>query len=149
MKNLLIALLFCSPLLGTAQEPRKDTSATKFSIGIMVTDLIVHNFGSNEWFSLKLFNITPGINLITPKTHHHILYGLIENDIDGFKLPNTIQILNGILLPKDYDVYNILSKSLSTKDLYGGVGVEKNWPGKNCDTLFSLEIGTDFAGGNQ
>ena len=145
MKKLVLVLAFYLPLLAQAQEAKESDSTTdkrlikEFTLGIMVTSTAAHAFGDKTPFLLS-WTFAPCISLVTEHTQDNIML-----DVGN----NSIQTLNGYLLPKDWDVYCFLTKSLSLKDAYGSIGIEKAlFVAKRVEFVFYGELGTDFRGTN-
>jgi hypothetical protein len=82
------------------------------------------------------YNLLPNIVLVTNKTYHNFLYSIGNN---------SLRIINGYKLKKDLGIYLGLQKSLSTKNAYAGIGVEKFIPIVENVTFFLFsEVGTNI-----
>lgn len=59
---------------------------------------------------------------------------------------NSVGMLNGYFLPKNWDVYLVYSHGLSDKSNYAGIGVEKMEKIGNLKLFEFIELGTGFKG---
>ena len=135
----LFFLLICAPLplLVKSQEAMKGEFIKGFTTGVMLTSAATHNFGDKDPFTTG-WTFAPSMNVFTAKTHDHIMYDCGSN---------SIETLNGWLLPKNWDIYTFLSKSLATKDFYSSIGIEKLLPvTESFKFIFFIGLGTNFTG---
>jgi hypothetical protein len=115
----------------------------KITGSFIFADIASTSFSGNKQpFELGVPNLLPTITIFTPKTYHMIRYGFGNNSLSS---------LNGYFLENGWDTYFIYSKTLSVKDNYLGVGIEKmikiNENEKRGVKYFLLtEIGTDLKG---
>ena len=144
MKKLLLVFATCLPFLAQAQETKEPDSTSEkrgikeFTLGIMVTSLASRPFDKGPF--LMSWTFAPSLNILTSHTHDHIMF-----DVGN----NTIETLNGFLLPRTWDVYTFLSENLTTSQGYGSIGIEKVLPvHANFEFVFFGEVGTDFKGTN-
>ena len=144
MKKLVLVLVFFLPFLTKAQEAKEPDSTSgkkfikEFTLGIMVSSVASRPFDKGPF--LMSWTFAPSLNILTAKTHDHIMF-----DVGN----NTIETLHGFLLPHAWDVYVFLSKNLTTSQGYGSMGIEKVLPlHANFEFVFYGEIGTDFKGAN-
>lgn len=75
--------------------------------------------------------------IVTKKSFHAIAYGFSNNSINTF---------DGYFLKNNWDVYAVYSKSLSTRNQYLGIGIEKMEKIGNVKFFGICELGTTFKG---
>lgn len=116
----------------------KNFSLKKISLGTMVTVGSTATFPFKEKPFETWLGFAPAFNLVTGKTHHHVMYGT----------NNSIQTLNGYFLGKNWDTYVFYSKSLNSSNMYLSAGIEKVIPVEEYQVLFVFfaEVGTNLQG---
>lgn len=137
-KVMLIGLLILAHTTSTFAQDSK-LSIQKITCGAILTVGTTASFPLQEKPFSTWYGLSPAINIITKKTHHHIMYGTGDN---------SIQTLNGYFLPKSCDVYMLFSQNLNNfKQEYLSVGIEKVVPaGDHAIFVFFGEVGTNLQG---
>ena len=139
MKRILV-LFALFPFVAQAQDTAfsKKGLIKEVTVGVMIDFIATHNIGEKVPFAGQVTTVAPCIDFLTKYTDDHLMYGL--ND-------NSIQTLNGILLPRYWDVYTFFSKCITKRDAYGSIGIEKILPASShLACIFFAEIGTNFEG---
>lgn len=81
------------------------------------------------------YNLLPNLCLVSNKTYHNFLYGTGNN---------VLKTIQGYKVKKDLGVYLALQKSLTSKNGYVGIGIEKFIPVNENLTFFLFsEIGVN------
>ena len=141
MKKIILLATFAVIILPAAVFSQENEIFIKGkSVGVMITNLVTHNFtqsNSRQMFTQNC-TVAPSLNILTQRTYDHIMYDLGNNNAET---------LHSWLLPKNWDTYIFLSKNLATKDAYGSIGIEKVLPAtENLEFAFFWEFGTNFFG---
>ncbi len=139
---MMLLISFISLSIAKAQEQKEKHSfkVEYITLGAMLTGGVSYAHIPDEKPFAWFYTVSPSLNLITTKTHHHVMYEVISN---------SFQTLNGYLLPRNWDIYCFYQKNLKDPDQYGSIGIEKvivpdkaEW----LDIVFFIEAGTDFHG---
>ena len=129
-KLILISVLFIAKT--SFAQVIKDVSA-----GLISSSVASTNFDNKK----KSFEFGQGISasfaLVTKKTVHNLMYNFGRNSVG---------MLNGYFLPKNWDVYVVYSYGLGDKSNYTGVGIEKMEKIGKLKLFEFLELGTGFRG---
>lgn len=135
MKKIFLALSLLFSLTTFAQR-EKDT-IKRIWVGPNIATFATNSFDGGQPFEYGS-NLALMMGIARKKTFHNILY-LTRN--------NTVRVLSG-WLTKWGDVYICGAKSLSTKNKYIGLGIEKIYKLHENVKLFPYaEIGLDLNGG--
>lgn len=142
-KVIMLLISFISLSIAKAQEQKEKSSFFKveyITVGVMLTGGVSYTHIPGEKPLALFYTVSPSLNLVTTKTHDHVMYEVVSN---------SFQTLNGYLLPRNWDIYCFYQKNLKTPDQYGSIGIEKvivpdkaEW----LDIVFFIEAGTDFSG---
>lgn len=121
---------------------KKSTFFQKINAGLMLgsfTERRLEKSHDREHLEIE-FNLLANTNLLTKRTFHNLQYGFGNNSIG---------LNQGVLLPKEFEVFILNMKSLnSSKTYYSAIGVEKLvelGEGGSC-CIFLCELGTDYSG---
>ena len=137
MKRIIVVFALCAPLFAFAQDSLKEHGIRELSLGVMLSSLTTHAFGDKTPFVMS-WTFSPTLSLVTGATEHRLMLD-IGNDALG--------TINGVRLPRHWNAYTVLNKSLQGKDAYGAIGIEKSKEiVEEFEFVFFLEAGTDFLG---
>ena len=83
------------------------------------------------------YTVLANITAVTPKTCHNLMYNVANN---------SLSILSGYLLPRNWDTYLVYAKNLNENKHYLGIGAEKMVDAKGVKCFLFSEYGIDFMG---
>jgi hypothetical protein len=133
MKNYLFLLILLLPWQLIAQE--KPKGLQKITFGTVFLTSGTTSFKSTPKPFTLGYNLSPNLCFVTTSTYHNFLYGFGTN---------ALRAINGYMLTKDIGTYVALSKSLSTRSSYAGLGIEKIVKAENILFFLFTEIGTNI-----
>lgn len=139
MKKLLsiVIVLIMTTITARAQGANSTKVIQKITTGAIVGTVASTTFsGAEQPFSLG-YNLSVNVTIVTPKTYHNTMYAFGGN---------SLVLLNGYFLPKQWDTYIKYSKQLHTGNQYLGVGVAKIIKVEGVKFLLFSETGTNFNG---
>lgn len=132
-KVILIAVLSVIVSNVTAQDSDKFIQGINF--GGIVSNVVSTSFEESKTPFTFGQNFSGSVTFLTKKTFHNIMYGFGNNSLTS---------LNGYFLKKNWDVYVVYSRGLSTKSNYAGLGIEKMEKIGNVKFFEFVELGTAF-----
>lgn len=134
-KIVIVALLSIAYTLTLSAQ--KNNFIKDINVGAIFSTTASTTFsGGSKPFEVD-YGLSTSVAFITDKTVHNFMY-----NFGG----NSIAMLNGYFLPKDWDVYVVGAKSLNTKNGYLGIGIEKMEKVGNVKIFEFCELGTGFQG---
>ncbi len=138
MKNLFV-LSAISLLININLQAQTNTFHVKeIGFGVMLPIMATASLPLQEKPFSTSYGFVPSLNMLTSKTHHHLMYDAGSN---------SVQTLNGYLLKRDVDVYLMFSKNLNSRSKYVGVGVEKVLVvNNNLLVILWSELGSNLEG---
>lgn len=134
MKNLII-IVFVAMTQSLIAQNSKLIQAVTFG-GIASTVASTNLSDASKPFTMGGNLFATGA-IVTKKSFHAVAYGFSNNSINTF---------DGYFLKNNWDVYAVYSKSLSTRNQYLGIGIEKMEKIGGVKFFGICELGTTFNG---
>lgn len=138
MKNLFVLSVISLMITINTQAQTNTFHVKEIGFGVMLPIMATASLPLEEKPFNTSYGFVPSLNMLTSKTHHHLMYDAGSN---------SVQTLNGYLLKRDVDVYAIFSKNLNSPGKYLGVGIEKVLVvNSNLLVILWSELGSNLQG---
>lgn len=135
--TLFICLLVGMAHIVSAQTKTENKFFQRVSVGAIFGVVGSTDFSNQEKPFTTSYNVMPNILVLTPKTFHNVFYGMSGNSVN---------MLNGYFLKKNWDTYLVYSRSLNSNGNYLGYGIEKMFVAGDLRTFLFTKLSTNFKG---
>jgi len=133
----IIFILAAIPMFASAQKADSTKLIQNITGGVIASAVATTTFsGEKNPFTLG-HDLMANVAFFTKKTFHNFTYSFGGN---------SVAMLHGYFLPKDWDTYIVFAKPLGAKGSYGGVGIEKMLVVGGVKFFLFGELGTNFKG---